>query len=44
MLDSRSSAFAERVWEIAARLANKALRIAHDTSSDSLFGGVSGEA
>ena len=44
MLDSRSSAFAERVWEIAARLGNNAPKIAHDTSSDTLFGRVSGEA
>ena len=44
MLDSRSSAFAERVWEIAAWLGNNAPKIAHDTSSDTLFGGVSGEA
>ena len=30
MLDSRSSAFAERVWEIAARLGNNAPKIADD--------------
>ena len=30
MLDSQSAAFAERVWEIAARLGNNAPRIADD--------------